>query len=150
MAQVSKYPISNIVADRIFEVFIKTLINIKNKREADDFAYDLFSPTEKIMLSKRIAIAFLLLKGYQYREISKILRVSLTTIGAVSLSIKHGRGGYRRILDKIVREENLEEFFGKTIEKLLSLPASSKKGGGEWRYLRDEVRKARRRNSKAF
>lgn len=150
MAQVSKYPISNLVADRIFEVFIKTLISVKDKKEADDFAYDLFSPTEKIMLSKRIAIAFLLLKGYQYREISKILRVSLTTIGSVSLSLKHGRGGYKRILDRITREENLDEFFGKTIEKILSMPASSPKGGGVWRYLRDEVKKDRQRNRKAF
>lgn len=150
MTQVSKYPISNLVADRIFEVFIKTLINLRDKKEADDFAYDLFSPTEKIMLSKRIAIAFLLLKGYQYREICKILRVSLTTIGSVSLSIKHGNGGYKKILDKITKQENLEEFFGKTIEKLLSIPASSKKGGGEWRYLRDEVRKAQLKNKRVF
>ncbi len=150
MAQVSKYPISKVVADRIFEVFIKTLIGIKEKKEADDFIYDLFSPTEKIMLSKRIAIAFLLLKGYQYREISKILRVSLTTIGAVSLSIKHGRGSYERVLTKITRDEDLEEFFSKVVEKLLSTPASLERGRGVWRYLRDEVRKDTERKKKRF
>lgn len=150
MPQVSKYPISKMVADRIFEVFIKTLVTVKDKSEADDFADDLFSPTEKIMLAKRLAIAFLLIKGYQYREISKVLRVSLSTIASVNLSLNHGKGSYRKILDRITREENLEEFFGKIVEKLLSLPAVSPKGGGAWRYLRDEVRRARRKNRKAF
>ena len=150
MAQVSKYPIPKVVADRIFEVFIKTLIGLKNRKEADDFSYDLFSPTEKIMLSKRIAIAFLLLKGYQYREISKILRVSLTTIGSVSLSVKHGRGSYEKILIKITREEDLEEFFSKTIEKVLSMPESLEKNKGVWRYLRDEIRKDKDRKTKPF
>src|SRR3989338_6618179 len=100
MTQVSKYPISKEVADRLFEVFIKSLLNVRNNREAQDFVYDLFSPTEKIMLAKRIAIAFLLLKGYQYREISKLLRVSLTTIGSVNLSLKLGRGAYQKILER--------------------------------------------------
>lgn len=150
MAQVSNYPIPKVVADRIFEVFIKTLIGLKNKKEADDFSYDLFSPTEKIMLSKRIAIAFLLLKGYQYREISKILRVSLGTIGSISLSIKHGKGSYEKVLTKIMREEDLEEFFSKTIEKVLSMPASLERNKGVWRYLRDEVRKDRERKKKQF
>lgn len=150
MAQVSKYPISKVVADRIFEVFIKTLIGIKDKKEADDFTYDLFSPTEKIMLSKRIAIAFLLLKGYQYREISKILRVSLTTIGSVSLSIKHGRGSYEKVLTKITKEEDLEDFFGKVVKELLSIPASLERGRGVWRYLRDEARKDIEKKSQRF
>lgn len=150
MAQVSKYPISKVVADRIFEVFIKTLIGIKDKEEADDFTYDLFSPTEKIMLSKRIAIAILLLKGYQYREISKILRVSLTTIGSVSLSVKYGRGSYEKIFTKITKEEDLEEFFSKVIEKLLSMPASLGRDKGPWRYLKDEIRKDIERKKKTF
>lgn len=150
MPQVSKYPISKVVVERIFDVFIKTLVSVRNKNEADNFADDLFSPTEKIMLAKRIAIAFLLLKKYQYRKISKILRVSLNTIASVNLSLKYGKEGYRKILERIAKEENLEEFFGKTIEKLLSLPAAATKGGGTWRYLRNEVRKANQEKKKAF
>lgn len=150
MPQVSKYPISKAVADRIFGVLIKALTKFKDKNEADDFAYDLFSPTERIMLAKRVAIAYLLLKSYQYREISKILRVSLTTIGSVSLCLKSGRGAYEKILDRITKEESLDEFFTQVAEKLLSIPASAAKGGGAWRYLRDEVRKSKRRNQKVF
>lgn len=149
MAQVSKYPISKDVADRIFEVFVKTLIKIKNKKEAGDFAYDLFSPVEKIMLAKRISIAFLLLKGYQYREISRLLRVSLGTIRSVNLAIKLGKGGYVTILNKIEKEEGLEKFFLKTAEVLLS-PLATPRTSYAWRYLRDEVRKTREKRERKF
>jgi len=145
MPQVSNYPISKEVADRIFDVFIKTLVMVKNKNEADDFADDLFSPTEKIMLAKRIAIAFLLIKGYQYREIRTILKVSLTTIGSVSLSLKYGKGGYVRIINRIAKEEKLEEFFKNITEKLLSVPAASGKGGAVWRYLNREVKNSKKK-----
>ena len=144
MSQVSKYPISKEVAERIFEVFAKTLIGIKNKSDVDSFIDDLFSPTEKIMFSKRIAIAFLLAKGYQYREIRTILKVSLTTIGSVSLSLKYGKGGYDRIINRIAKEEKLEEFFKNITEKLLSAPAASGKGGAVWKYLNREVKNSRK------
>ncbi len=143
MAQVSKYPISKDIADRIFDVFIKTLIKIRSFQDAQNLADDLFSPTEKIMLAKRLAIAFLLMKNYPYREISKLLRVSVTTIASVNLSLKYGRKGYIVTLERISKEEQLEGFFASIAEKLLSIPASSGKGSGAWRYLRNEVRKSK-------
>lgn len=149
MAQVSKYPISKDVADRIFEVFIKTLLKIKTYKEAESFAYDLFSPVEKVMLAKRIAIAFLLMKGYRYREISRLLRVSLTTIGSVNIALKLGKGGYQTILGKIAQEEKLEEFFLSAAEKFLSPLALPSKGAG-WRYLLKEVKESQRKRSQKF
>ena len=73
MGQVSKRLISKEIADRIFDVFVKSFIKIRNVEDAQKLADDLFSPTERIMLAKRLAIAFLLMKGYEYREINKLL-----------------------------------------------------------------------------
>ena len=145
MAQVSKYPISKDIADRIFDIFIKTLLKIQNPQDAQNLTNDLFSPTEKIMLAKRLAIAFLLMKNYQYREISKLLRVSVATVASVNISHKYGSGGYKTILERIAKEEKLEEFFLGIAEQLLKLPASVSKGGGNWRYLLEEVRKSKRK-----
>lgn len=150
MPQVSKYPISSSVAERIFSVFIKTLVSVKNDTDAADYASDLFTPTEKVMLAKRIAIALMLIKGYEYREISKVLRVSLGTIASVSTSLKHGKGSYKKILDRIVREEKIDDFFSETIEKLVSIPASSTKGSGTWRYLREEIKKSNKSKNRSF
>ncbi|MCL5746859.1 MAG: YerC/YecD family TrpR-related protein [Patescibacteria group bacterium] len=150
MTQVSKYPISKNIADRIFEVFIKSLIKVKNDKDAEDLADDLFSPEEKIMLAKRLAIAFLLMKNYQYREIRDLLRVSLATIRKVSLCLNYGKDGYKKILGGIAKEEKLEDFFENMADKLLSIPAKSSKGGGAWRYLHNEVKNSKNKRHKAF
>jgi uncharacterized protein YerC len=150
MSQVSKYPISSDVAERIFGIFIKSFSSLKNKTEVEKFVYDLFTPTEKVMFAKRIAIAFLLLKGYQYRHISGILRVSLGTISSVQLSLKAGKGSYEEVLTRIMREENLEKVFVDTLEKIISIPAKSTKGGGTYRYMRDELRKYSKSRKKSF
>ncbi len=148
MSQVSKYPIKKEIADRIFEILIKTLIKVRDKEEANHLAEDLFTPAEKIMLAKRLAIAFLLMKGYQYRNISQLLRVSLGTIASVNLSINNGRNGYKAILERIKNEERLDEFFKNMIDSVVSVPAGSTKGRGTWKYLREEVSKNNRK--KAF
>lgn len=150
MTQVSKYPVSKDIADRIFDVFIKTLIKIKDVQDAQNLAGDLFSPTEKIMLAKRLSIAFLLMKDYRYREISQLLKVSVSTISSVSKSLEFGNNGYKTILERISKEESLEDFFLNSAEKLLSIPAKSSVGGGSWRYLLQETRKTKQKRNKNF
>lgn len=141
MTQVSKYPISKEVADRIFEIFVKALVGLKSEKETDRFLNDLLSPTERIMLVKRLAIAFLLEKEYDHRAISNILRVSLATVVSVNQARKFGSNGYATIINKILREEKLHEIINKIGISLVSLPAKSAKGGGAWRYLKQELEK---------
>jgi TrpR-related protein YerC/YecD len=150
MTQVSRYPISKKVADRIFEVFLKTLVEIKSNEEADQFISDLLTPTEKIMLAKRLAIAYLLEKGYDYRTIQKIIRVSAPTITSVNNARRYGKEGYRRLISKITRDEKLKDFFDEVVVKLLSAPSALEKGRGTWSYLRDMVEEQKRKKRKAF
>ena len=150
MSQISKKMASKEVTDRIFEVFIKSFIKIGNAQDAENLASDLFSPTEKVMLAKRLAIAFLLMKDYEYKVIADLLKVSTSTISSVSLSLNHGQNGYQKILDRISKEDKLEDFFLKTAEKLLSVPASISKGGGAYRTLRADIQKKVYKKSKAF
>lgn len=150
MAQVSKYPISKNIGDRIFDVFIKSLIKVRSAEDAQNLASDLFSPIEKIMFAKRLSIAFLLMKGYQYREINKLLRVSLTTIASVNRSLNYGSNGYRTILDRISKEERLEDFFSSIAEKFVSIPATGGQGSGAWRYFKKEMQKSRANKLREF
>ncbi len=48
MTQISKYPTSKNVSDRVFELFTKTLIEVRNESEAENLISDFFTPTEKI------------------------------------------------------------------------------------------------------
>lgn len=151
MTQVSKYPISKNVFDHIFEIFLRTFIKIKNKEQADQFISNLLTPTEKIMLAKRLAIAFLLEKNYDYRTIQSIIKVSSPTITSVNMSLKYGSEGYKRLIAEIIREEKLISLLENSIIKLLSMPSSLEKGKGSWTYLKREVeKKKKKKNRKAF
>ncbi|MFZ5365909.1 MAG: YerC/YecD family TrpR-related protein [Patescibacteria group bacterium] len=143
MAQVSKYPISNTVYERILEIFFKSLVEIKTKDEANQFIKDFLTPTEQIMLAKRLTIAFLLEKDYDFRSISKVLRVSLPTIARVNLMRKYGGQGYQRIIKKLLREEAVKDFLLRVGEALSGEMGRGGKGSGAWRYLRQELEKKR-------
>ena len=102
------------------------------------------------MLAKRLAIAFLLQKGYDYRTIQKIIRVSAPTITSVNTARQYGSEGYKKLVAKIIKEEKLISFFDGTVEKLLSIPSELEKGSGAWSYLREQVKEKKRKNKKAF
>lgn len=150
MAQVSKYPIRKEIADRIFELFLSVLVHVKNKEEAGQLVSDLLTPTERIMLAKRLSIAFLLEKDYKYRTIRDLLRVSLPTISSVNLARKYGSKGYKKLIDKISKEELIDKFLRDAAAKLVSFPAMGTKGGEVWRYLKGELDEEKKRKAKPF
>ncbi len=147
MTQVSKYPITDSIYRRITEIFTKSLVKVTTDDEATQFIDDFLSPTEKIMLAKRLAIAFLLEKGYEFREITKVLRVSLATVARVSLMRKVGGKGYQKIINRLLREEEVKDFLSKIGEALTGLVESGK-GSTTWRYLHYELK--RKRTEKPF
>lgn len=149
MAQVSKYPLSEAVYERIFEIFFKSIAAIKDQSEATELVHSLLTPTERVMLAKRLAIAFLLEKEYTYRDIQKVLRVSLGTIGVVSGARKFGSAGYTRIVTRLIHDERVSEFVNSIVVTLISISARGSKGGA-WRYLKHELQREKTRSRKPF
>jgi len=113
MTQVSKLPLTKEVEERIFAVFLKTIADLKTPQEIKDFLDDFLSPVEKIMLAKRLAIAILLGKGYDYRSVREILRVTPGTIASVNLRLKYAGVGYKKIVEKTMREQKIGRVFDK-------------------------------------
>lgn len=147
MAQVSKYPISKEVETRIFEILSKTISDLRNAVEIDDFLGDFLSPVERIMLAKRLSIAVLLAKGYDYQQVRKILRVSPSTIGAVAISLKYAGKGYKNVVEKILREEKMEAFWQKIDDVIADLVPPA---GRNWSYWRKERWQKRKASQRAF
>lgn len=143
MPQVSKYPVSRDVYERIFEIFLKTIAGLTTKKQVASFLDEFLSPTEQIMLSKRLAIAFLLAKGYDYRTISKILRVSTNTVGSVAVVYKYG-DIYKKVVDNVLKDEKVEEFWINVGEKVTKLLAAGRSKSGTWIYLRNELQKKKK------
>jgi uncharacterized protein YerC len=59
---------------------------------------DLLTPTEKIILGKRLTIALLLIRKYKYRDIRKTLKVSTATIRSVAKWLGISGRGFREAL----------------------------------------------------
>ncbi len=137
MAQISKYPVHKKVEERMFEVLRETISHLKGK-EVEDFLAELLSPVEKIMLAKRLSIAVLLHKGYNYEAIKQILRVTPPTIANVSLLLKYSGKGYKKAVEKIALNEKMDAFWEK-VEDILSKIPSSK--GSPWTNQRKEYEK---------
>ncbi len=147
MARISKYPISNDVYKRISDIFLWVLVNLRSKNESLNFVNEFLTPTERIMLAKRLAISLLLAKEYSYRDISRTLRVSTATIGTVSTQYKYG-SVLKKLVFILLEDEKLEDFWLSVGETISSIGLIGGKGAGSWRYLNTEIKK--KRSQKAF
>ena len=147
MSQVSKYPLSKDTNDRIFEIFLKTLINIKDKTEGTSLISDFFTPTERIMFAKRLGIALLLEKGYDYQVIKSSLKVSSATIASVNQARQYGNNSYRNFISKIQKDELISNFLEELVLKFVSLPASGTKGSAVWKQIQKELKENKKKKS---
>lgn len=147
MTQVSRYPIHKDVEKRMFEIFKASISHLRSSEDIEDFLEDFLSPVEKIMLAKRLSIAVLLAKGYTYPSISRILRVTPSTISTVSISLKYSGKGYKKLVNKILHDEKIDDFWQRMEDILAKIPPSK---GSDWKYYRREYFKRRRKKQKAF
>ncbi|KKR87218.1 hypothetical protein A2875_04925 [Candidatus Gottesmanbacteria bacterium RIFCSPHIGHO2_01_FULL_46_14] len=132
MAQVSNRRVSSIVEKRIFDLFFHTIAELNNESDVSAFLEDFLTPTERIVLAKRLSIALMLVKGFDYRTIQSTLKVSFPTVSSVSVWVKYRGRGYQKILERILRQEKFSDILDKvdeTIGKVL-LPVPPK--GSDW------------------
>lgn len=146
MSQVSRRYLNPKVEQQIFDTFVESFTTLSSAQKATDFLYDLLSPVEQVMLGKRLAIAYMLMKGYSQRTIADTLKVSQPTVTKVNASLKVG-AGYRAIISHMLQKEKVVAFFDKLEEKLDHLLPPK---GGNWsaHYKASYAERAKRK--KAF
>lgn len=124
MSQVSKRKIQPEIELRIYETLWEAFSKLNSSSEIKSFLGDLLSPIEKIMIAKRLAIAALLSRKYDYENIKDLLKVSSATISKVSITLNFNKG-YRLAIEKVARSEATREFW-QDIESLLYRLSSTK------------------------
>lgn len=138
MSQVSRNPLSKESNYEIQATLWWLLARLDNDSDIRNFLNGLLTKTEKIMLAKRLAIAFLLSKNYNYRDISDALKVSTSTIVRIKEAIDKTEGNYEifiRKLEKRSELKRLEKQFDRFIGKLASVVPPQKsdmKGRANW------------------
>jgi len=110
MIRISYLQIKERDYEKIFSIFYKVLGETDNIEEFNKILFDLLTPAERIMIIKRIAIIYLLLKEIDYRMICKALKVSSTTVNKYKLSMERSEG-IVPTLRKMIRQEKVWLFF---------------------------------------
>ena len=106
LEKLSKNDQENLIYDLVF-----SLTQTKNISEAALFLQDLLTKSEIKILSKRLAIAKLLLKGMTYEEIEKVLHVSHSTVAKISFWLAERGEGFRNIVQKLHTEKKVDNGF---------------------------------------
>lgn len=122
MTKISRLPLRKDVWERVFKLFTETIAETKDKKVAEEFIYDFFSPTERIMFSKRLAAALLIAKGHSYQSIRSVLKISPTTLAKISTKVKFDGEGLNIVIENILRRQE-SEIFWKGLESLIDTPS---------------------------
>ena len=107
MGRISRRRIDPEIEERIFEIFWDYLATLKKPEGIHEFLVSLLSYTEQVMFSKRLAIAVLLTRGYNYRDIDETLKVSTSTVGTVHKQLLVGAPGYTKAVNKILTKDEI-------------------------------------------
>ena len=135
MTQVSRRSLPTGVHKRIYDIFTNVITEIHTQSEVKSLLEDFLTPTERVMLPKRLCIAFLLLKGHDQRSIASYLNVSFTTINRVSTALKVGGEGYEGILTRIGKHKQHGIILEKIEEGILAFLADAGGPSCLWKRL---------------
>ncbi len=143
MTQVSAQFIDPKVEKKIQKLFSDCIKRCQDDDTVAAFLDDLLTPTEKVMLAKRVAIALMILKGNTYEQIENKLKVSKPTIWKVNTWLGVEGKGYRKLLSAVIKEDTQRQKEHHDAlwdaENLPILPGK----GGDWKAdARNRWRKA--------
>lgn len=108
MPKISKNKLDKTAHDFLSNNLISALADLNEKKDMASFMDSLFTQTERLMLAKRLAIAVLLERGFSYKKISGLLKVSSVTIGVVRNSIMKNNDSYMQLIRKIASKLSIE------------------------------------------
>lgn len=117
MTRISQFQVDDDVLEKIFSLFFEVISKDKDEEEFQNVIHDLLSPSERIMIAKRVAIFYMLMKKLDYYNISKSLKVSPSTVAKFNL-VKENSRGIVRALSATVRNEKIINFFEELILEL--------------------------------
>lgn len=110
MTNISKRKVKEDIREKIFQLLFEAFGNIADREEFTGIIHDILSPTERIMIAKRVTIIFLLMKEIDHQMISDVLKVSLTTVAKFQFIMENSKG-IVEALRGLVRNEKIAHFF---------------------------------------
>jgi uncharacterized protein YerC len=137
MPHISKKKLRKDVLIQISDRFMQAAVDLKNKKSSSSYFRELLTPTEQVMLAKRLAAVIMLIENISTYRISNTLKLSPSTVSRLRLWLDRGDFSY---IKSIIRKKKNRDEFWSDIEKLLSGGMPPIVGRGRWRFLYENDR----------
>ena len=113
MAQISKKSLDRDIEEAVSDLFLKSLSEVDDRTEIAFLLQDLLTSTEKSIISKRLAVAFMLRRGFDHRTIANVLKVSTPTVWRMNEKLKQKGSGMRILFNRLEADPKWGEFLGR-------------------------------------
>jgi uncharacterized protein YerC len=111
MSKVRVYSIDKNERYRVVGEFFELIVALRTKKEVIDFLIGLFTPSETLMIARRVQIAKLLLEDDDYEVIRKKLKVSNQTISKVEHWLMSDEQKNKTIVAKLQQIKKMNKKF---------------------------------------
>lgn len=91
----------------LMDQFFRAVLSLRDEEECRAFFTDVCTIKELHDLVNRLEVARLLDEGAVFQEISRVTGASSATISRVNRCLVYGEGGYRTVLDRMVKREEV-------------------------------------------
>ena len=142
--RISRRRLSKKVLIKIYQLFFKVISRFDDQKGFYGILDDIFYPTEKIMIAKRVAIIYLILKNIPQDRIAEVLKVSTGTVSRFSILIHKKKTKMINLLRQMIKKEKVINFFEDTLADFFIQPGLQK---GYWHLYWEQKRRQRKRET---
>lgn len=109
MPHVSRNKLDLKAEQKLIQILDLVLTKIQREEQINEFLVALLTPTERIMLAKRLAIIILLKEGLPESQIAETLHVTRVTVSRLQFFLESRGTGYRIALEVLKNEKVMDE-----------------------------------------
>ncbi len=133
MPHVSKKRLKRDIFERVGDNFIKLMSFPRKEGKARLFLNDVLTPTERLMIAKRLAVIVMLCRGYSGYKIYTALKVSPSTVSRLQTQIEGGAFPYLAQLFGGSQKKEAHAFWDALYKFIKGMPP--RVGRGRWKFL---------------
>jgi Trp operon repressor len=138
MVNLSKIPVDQKKLSKLFHLLYEIVNKVEDKDDFLGLIKDILSPSEQLMVAKRIAIIYLLMKGVDQSTIAEYLKTSRATVAKFSLLFYDKETQLIAIISELLSKAKISHFLEDLFADLFIQPGIKI---GHWQMYWDHKRK---------
>lgn len=142
MVNLSKIHVDEKKLIKVYQLMFEILNQADDKDDFFGIIKDILSPPEQLMIAKRIAIIYLLIKGVDNWSIAKYLKSSRSTVAKFSLLFYGKNTRLIGIIGELLNKESINHFFEDLFADIFIKPGLKI---GHWQSYWDHKRRQKER-----